>query len=67
MQELREAIANLFNPAPNPIPETDNSGHGWCKTVAGKEEVFLSTSDVLSCCTSLWYITRSNSIHPQGY
>jgi WD40 repeat protein len=51
VQDLREAIANLFNPPPpNPIPETALfffSGHGWCKTVAGKEEVFLATSDVL--------------------
>ncbi|MCC5602316.1 caspase family protein [Nostoc favosum] len=51
VQELREAIANLFNPPrPNPTPETALfffSGHGWCKTVAGKEEVFLATSDVL--------------------
>ncbi|WP_292875811.1 caspase family protein [Nostoc sp. NMS1] len=51
MQELREAIANLFNPPdPNPSPETALfffSGHGWCKTVAGKEEVFLATSDAL--------------------
>ncbi|WP_375470943.1 caspase family protein, partial [uncultured Nostoc sp.] len=51
VQELREAIANLFNPPPpNPIPETALfffSGHGWCKTVAGKEEVFLATSDAL--------------------
>ncbi|MCL6754247.1 hypothetical protein KBT16_26015 [Nostoc sp. CCCryo 231-06] len=51
MQDLREAIANLFNPPlPNPIAETALfffSGHGWCKTVAGKEEVFLATSDVL--------------------
>ncbi|MEH2025364.1 nSTAND1 domain-containing NTPase, partial [Nostoc sp.] len=51
VQELIEAIANLFNPPPpNPIPETALfffSGHGWCKTVAGKEEVFLATSDVL--------------------
>lgn len=51
MQDLREAIANLFNPPPpNPIPETALfffSGHGWCKTVAGKEEIFLATSDVL--------------------
>ncbi|WP_335084629.1 nSTAND1 domain-containing NTPase [Nostoc sp.] len=51
VQELQEAIANLFNPPPpNPIPETALfffSGHGWCKTVAGKEEVFLATSDVL--------------------
>ncbi|MEH1840910.1 MAG: caspase family protein, partial [Nostoc sp.] len=50
VQELTEAIANLFNPPPpNPIPETALfffSGHGWCKTVAGKEEVFLATSDV---------------------
>ncbi|MEH1892919.1 MAG: caspase family protein [Nostoc sp.] len=51
VQELREAIANLFNPPdPNPSPETALfffSGHGWCKTVAGKEEIFLATSDVL--------------------
>ncbi|MFN6477017.1 eIF2A-related protein [Nostoc sp. DedQUE07] len=51
VQELREAIANLFNPPdPNPTPETALfffSGHGWCKTVAGKDEVFLATSDVL--------------------
>ena len=51
VQDLREAIANLFNPPPpNPVPETALfffSGHGWCKTVAGKEEVFLATSDVL--------------------
>ncbi|WP_448266878.1 nSTAND1 domain-containing NTPase [Nostoc sp. DSM 114159] len=51
VQELREAIANLFNPPdPNPTPETALfffSGHGWCKTVAGKEEIFLATSDVL--------------------
>ncbi|OKH39530.1 hypothetical protein FACHB389_07850 [Nostoc calcicola FACHB-389] len=51
VQELIEAIANLFNPpAPNPVPETALfffSGHGWCKTVAGKEEVFLATSDAL--------------------
>ncbi|MCC5667856.1 caspase family protein [Nostoc sp. CHAB 5784] len=51
VQELREAIANLFNPPPpNPTPETALfffSGHGWCKTVAGKEEVFLATSDAL--------------------
>ncbi|MDZ8031507.1 caspase family protein, partial [Nostoc sp. DedSLP04] len=51
VQELQEAIANLFNPPlPNPSPETALfffSGHGWCKTVAGKEEVFLATSDVL--------------------
>ncbi|MBW4428047.1 MAG: hypothetical protein KME50_27300 [Nostoc desertorum CM1-VF14] len=51
VQELREAIANLFNPPPpNPTPETALfffSGHGWCKTVTGKEEVFLATSDVL--------------------
>ena len=51
VQELREAIANLFNPpSPNPTPETALfffSGHGWCKTVAGKEEVFLATSDAL--------------------
>ncbi|WP_445631923.1 nSTAND1 domain-containing NTPase [Nostoc sp. DSM 114167] len=51
VQELIEAIANLFNPPPpNPVPETALfffSGHGWCKTVAGKEEVFLATSDAL--------------------
>ncbi|MDZ8139172.1 MAG: caspase family protein, partial [Nostoc sp. DedQUE04] len=51
VQELQEAIANLFNPPPpNPSPETALfffSGHGWCKSVAGKDEVFLATSDVL--------------------
>ncbi|MEH2299314.1 MAG: caspase family protein, partial [Nostoc sp.] len=51
VQDLREAIANLFNPPPpNPSPETALfffSGHGWCRTVDGKEEVFLATSDVL--------------------
>ncbi|MEH2305913.1 nSTAND1 domain-containing NTPase, partial [Nostoc sp.] len=51
VQELREAIANLFNPPdPNPTPETALfffSGHGWCKTVAGKDELFLATSDAL--------------------
>ncbi|MBW4595934.1 MAG: hypothetical protein KME46_24285 [Brasilonema angustatum HA4187-MV1] len=51
VQELQEAIANLFNPPPpNPIPETALfffSGHGWYNTVAGKKEVFLATSDVL--------------------
>ncbi|MBD2441572.1 PQQ-binding-like beta-propeller repeat protein [Nostoc sp. FACHB-110] len=50
VQELREAISNLFNPPPpNPIPETALfffSGHGWCKTLAGEQEVFLATSDV---------------------
>jgi hypothetical protein len=50
VQDLREAIGNLFNPPPpNPIPETALfffSGHGWCKTVAGKDDVFLATSDV---------------------
>lgn len=51
VQDLREAIANLFNPPPpNPIPETALfffSGHGWCRTAEGKKEVFLATSDVL--------------------
>ncbi|OWY62035.1 hypothetical protein B7486_60575, partial [cyanobacterium TDX16] len=51
MKELREAIANLFNPPqPNPIPETALfffSGHGWYQTVNGKKEVFLATSDAL--------------------
>lgn len=50
-QELQEAIVNFFNPPPpNPIPETALlffSGHGWNKSVAGKEEVFLVTSDAL--------------------
>ncbi|BAT51983.1 WD-40 repeat-containing protein [Nostoc sp. NIES-3756] len=49
VQELREAVANLFNPPePNPVPETALfffSGHGWCKTGGGKQEVFLVTSD----------------------
>jgi hypothetical protein len=46
VQDLREAIANLFNPPlPNPIPETALfffSGHGWCKTVASSEASLLS-------------------------
>ncbi len=51
VKELREAIANLFNPPqPNSIPETALfffSGHGWKQTVNGKKEVFLATSDAL--------------------
>ncbi|MBD2309765.1 AAA family ATPase [Chroococcidiopsis sp. FACHB-1243] len=51
MKELREAIANLFNPPqPNPLPETALfffSGHGWHQTINGKKEVFLATSDAL--------------------
>ena len=47
--ELQVAIANLFNPPPpNEPPETALfffSGHGWRKTINGKEEVFLATSD----------------------
>ncbi|MEH2259785.1 nSTAND1 domain-containing NTPase [Nostoc sp.] len=49
MSDLTMAITNLFNP-PNQMPETALfffSGHGWCKTVNGKKEVFLATSDVL--------------------
>ena len=51
-RELRDAIANLFNPKfPDQPPETALlffSGHGWKQTVNGKKEVFLATSDVLS-------------------
>jgi WD40 repeat protein len=51
VKELREAIANLFNPPPpNPIPNTALfffSGHGWCKSVKNQKEVFLATSDVM--------------------
>ncbi len=48
--ELKTAITNLFNPpAPSKPPEMGLfffSGHGWRKTVNGKKEVFLATSDV---------------------
>ncbi|NET64629.1 MAG: hypothetical protein F6K63_09605 [Moorea sp. SIO1G6] len=49
LEELREAVANLFNPpAPNQAPETALfffSGHGCRQEVDGIEEVFLVTSD----------------------
>jgi WD40 repeat protein len=48
-QELETAIANLLTPPDNNPPETALfffSGHGWRKTVNGKAEVFLATSDV---------------------
>ncbi|NEO45874.1 MAG: hypothetical protein F6K55_17790 [Moorea sp. SIO4A3] len=49
LEELRSAVANLFNPpAPNQPPETALfffSGHGCRQVVDGIEEVFLVTSD----------------------
>ncbi len=48
-KDLEQAIANLFNPPDGNVPELALfffSGHGWHKTVNGKEEVFLATSDV---------------------
>ena len=48
-QELETAIANLLTPPDNNPPETALfffSGHGSQKTVNGKDEVFLATSDV---------------------
>lgn len=49
--ELKTGIENLFNPPPpNEPPEMGLfffSGHGWRKSINGKEEVFLATSDVL--------------------
>ncbi|WP_293018145.1 caspase family protein [Moorena sp. SIO3I8] len=49
LEELRSAVANLFNPpAPNQAPETALfffSGHGCRQEVDGIEEVFLVTSD----------------------
>ncbi|NEO10908.1 MULTISPECIES: caspase family protein [unclassified Moorena] len=49
LEELREAVANLFNPpAPNQSPETALlffSGHGCRQEVDGIEQVFLVTSD----------------------
>ncbi|WAN69922.1 caspase family protein [Moorena producens JHB] len=49
LEELREAVANLFNPPPpNQPPETGLfffSGHGCRQEVDGVEEVFLVTSD----------------------
>lgn len=49
LEELREAIANLFNPpSPNEPPETALfffSGHGCRQEVNEEEEVFLVTSD----------------------
>ncbi|NEO69617.1 caspase family protein, partial [Moorena sp. SIO3H5] len=49
LEELRSAVANLFNPpAPNQPPETALfffSGHGCRQEVDGVEEVFLVTSD----------------------
>ena len=49
-RDLREGIANLLNPPAHNPPETALfffSGHGWRKTIDGKDEVFLATSDVL--------------------
>ena len=49
LEELRESVANLFNPPPpNQPPETALfffSGHGCRQEVDGVEEVFLVTSD----------------------
>ncbi|NEP25921.1 caspase family protein [Moorena sp. SIO3I6] len=49
LEELRSAVANLFNPPPpNQPPETALfffSGHGCRQEVDGIEEVFLVTSD----------------------
>ena len=49
LEELRSAVANLFNPPPpNQPPETGLfffSGHGCRQEVDGIEEVFLVTSD----------------------
>ena len=49
LEELRSAVANLFNPPPpNQPPETGLfffSGHGCRQEVDGVEEVFLVTSD----------------------
>lgn len=51
LEELKNHIANLFNPPPpNEPPETALfffSGHGWRQVVDNQEEVFLATSDVL--------------------
>ncbi|NER89111.1 caspase family protein [Moorena sp. SIO3A2] len=49
LEELREAVANLFNPPPpNQPPETGLfffSGHGCRQEVDGQQDVFLVTSD----------------------
>ena len=49
LEELREAVANLFNPPPpNQPPETALfffSGHGCREVVDGIDQVFLVTSD----------------------
>ncbi|NEQ84462.1 MAG: hypothetical protein F6K26_31150, partial [Moorea sp. SIO2I5] len=49
IEEIRKAVANLFNPpAPNQPPETALfffSGHGCREVVDGQQEVFLVTSD----------------------
>ncbi|NEP47973.1 MAG: hypothetical protein F6K65_03760 [Moorea sp. SIO3C2] len=49
LEELRSAVANLFNPPPpNQPPETSLfffSGHGCRQEVDGQQEVFLVTSD----------------------
>ncbi|NEQ06958.1 MAG: hypothetical protein F6K37_13735 [Moorea sp. SIO4E2] len=49
LEELREAVANLFNPPPpNQPPETALfffSGHGCRQEVDGQQDVFLVTSD----------------------
>lgn len=49
-QELAESLRNLLTPPDNNPPETALfffSGHGWQKSINGKDEVFLATSDAL--------------------
>jgi hypothetical protein len=48
--ELGESLRNLLTPPDNNPPETALfffSGHGWPRTIDGKDEVFLATSDAL--------------------
>ena len=49
-QELEESLRNLLTPPDNNPPETALfffSGHGWQRSIEGKDEVFLATSDAL--------------------
>lgn len=49
-QELAESLRNLLTPPDNNPPETALfffSGHGLQKSINGKDEVFLATSDAL--------------------
>jgi WD40 repeat protein len=49
-QELEESLRNLLTPPDNNPPETALfffSGHGWQRSIDGKDEVFLATSDAL--------------------